>query len=107
MMKYAAAGVCALLLAGCSFHFEAGDFGHYSGTEVAQQINEHWRPMALAESPLLHVGEAACPQSLDIADGRTAYCTVPVNGQRMRVRVSLVNDAPFFKGAASLLPKEI
>lgn len=107
MSKYAIAGVSALLLAACSFHVEVGDYSRYSGRDAAQLINERWRPVLLAESPMLRVGKATCPPSLDISDGHQAYCTTSINGQQARIRVTLMNGEPYVKGMDSIFSSEM
>jgi hypothetical protein len=102
MRKTGVFAALALMLAGCSFHIEAGDFSRYPGSEVAQLANRRWKPLLLAQSPQLKAGDVVCPATLDIADGRAAYCSIPVNGQRLRLRVTLKDDEPYVKGIGSV-----
>jgi hypothetical protein len=88
----ACAVALAVLLGGCVVSARRGVIGdNVPGADVARTIDTKIAPM-LRTVPGLAVGNAACPEHLDISNGKTVYCTLPAGGMTVRVAITSGKD---------------
>lgn len=87
----AALGLTAALAA-CTVSSRTGYFGDdLAGANVERTIDTEIAP-ALAVTPGLTVGHAACPDHLNVSLGKTGYCSLPVGDATLRVAVTAGNQ---------------
>ena len=88
MRTVAGAVVLAMLLGGCVVSARRGVIGDdVPRGEVARTIDTQVAS-ALRTVPGLAVGQAACPEHIDVSNGKTVYCTLPAGGTTLRVAVT-------------------
>jgi hypothetical protein len=91
----------SLLLNGC-LSVQAIYNDAYPGANVEQLINQRYRPMLIADYPSVTIGMGTCPTSLDLTAKRAGFCSIPVGGQQLPIRVTLdKSDQPYVQGVGS------
>lgn len=76
----------AILLSGCSFEFSFGGGGP-DLAEVEEKLVEEQKKA----SPNLEVGEATCPEEVEVEEGAEFECTVELEGVDAPYSVTLTN----------------
>ena len=73
-------------------------FGFYgdnlNGKEVQGTIDTQVAPAFQANLPTIHVGPAHCPSRLDVSQGRTEHCTLPVGNIDLPIAVTGEKGSP-------------
>ena len=92
MRKVACAVALVVLLGGCVVSARRGVIGDdVPSGNVARTIDTQVAP-ALRTVPGLTVGHAACPEHIDVSNGKTVYCTLPAGGTTLRVAITSGKD---------------
>lgn len=88
----AAAILSCTALAGCHVRVEAGSDAD-SGPDLAE-LEAKLVSLQEEKSPDLDVGEASCPDEVDLTQGSTFECTVEIEGVEAPYSVTLTKDDP-------------
>jgi hypothetical protein len=82
------AACLTFVMNGCAARFHVGNFGdNVDRRSVEQTIQTTIGGLLRAYDSKLAIGPSHCPDRVDVSDGKTATCTLLVNGARLPVRV--------------------
>jgi hypothetical protein len=83
-----------MLLAAC-VQVKAGYYGDdVHGADVERVVDTQLAQYLTSYDSKLRIGRSECPATLDVSKGRVAYCTLPVDGVGLRVKVVYSGQPP-------------